>query len=48
MIRRFSKINTPEQIAEILQVTKEYVLEVLSSDGTMYACEPTKEYNIKK
>ena len=48
MIRKFSKINTPEQIAEILHVTKEYVLEVLSADGTMYACEPTKEYNIRK
>ena len=48
MIRKFSKINTPEQIAEILHVTKEYVLEVLSADGAMYACEPTKEYNIRK
>ena len=48
MIRMFSKINTPEQIAEALHVTKEYVLEVLSADGTMYACEPTKEYNIRK
>jgi hypothetical protein len=48
MIRKFSKINTPEQIAEILHVTKEYVLEVLSADGTMYASEPTKEYNIRK
>ena len=48
MIRKFSKINTPEQIAEALHVTKEYVLEVLSADGTMYASEPTKEYNIRK
>jgi hypothetical protein len=24
------------------------VLEVLSADGTMYAYEPTKEYNIRK
>ena len=48
MIRKFSKINTPEQIAEILHVTKEYVLEVLGADGTMYASEPTKEYNIRK
>ena len=47
MIRMFSKINTPEQIAETLHVTKEYVLDVLKDDGTMYACEPEHPYNNK-
>ena len=47
MIRMFSKINTPEQIAETLHVAKEYVLDVLKDDGTMYACEPEHPYNNK-
>ena len=29
LIRQFSKINTPEQIAETLQVSVEYVLDIL-------------------
>ena len=47
MIRMFSKINTPEQIAETLHVTKEYVLDVLKDDGTMYACESVHPYENK-
>ena len=47
MIRMFSKINTPEQIAETLKVPKQYVLDVLKDDGTMYACEPEHPYNKK-
>ena len=47
MIRMFSKINTPEQIAETLKVPKQYVLDVLKDDGTMYACEPEHPYNNK-
>ena len=37
LIRKFSKINTPEQIAETLNESVEYVLEVLN--GSMYVCE---------
>lgn len=37
LIRKFSKINTPEQIAETLDESVEYVLEVLN--GSMYVCE---------
>ena len=48
MIRMFSKINTPEQIAETLHVAKEYVLDVLKDDGTMYAYQPTATYNTDK
>ena len=46
LIRKFSKINTPEQIAEILQTSKEYVLDVLKQD--MCVCEPEHPYNAKK
>ena len=42
LIRKFSKINTPEQIAEILQTSKEYVLEVLDQD--ICVCEPERTY----
>ena len=48
MIRMFSKINTPDQIAEALKVTKEYVMDVLREDGTMIASEPIATYNTKK
>ena len=47
IIRMFSKINTPEQIAETLHVAKEYVLDVLKDDGTMYACESVHPYENK-
>ena len=42
LIRKFSKICTPEQIADTLQTSKEYVYEVLKQD--MCVCEPTVEY----
>lgn len=48
MIRKFSKKLSPEEIAETLQVAKEYVLDVLKDDGTMYVCEPTVPYNSSK
>ena len=44
MIRMFSKINTPEQIAETLHVSKEYVLDVLKDDGSMVVAEPSHSY----
>ena len=47
MIRMFSKKLSPEDIAETLHVAKEYVLDVLKDDGTMYACEPEHPYNKK-
>ena len=47
MIRMFSKKLSPEDIAETLHVAKEYVLDVLKDDGTMYACEPEHPYNNK-
>ena len=46
LIRKFSKINTPEQIADILQTSKEYVYEVLNQD--LCVCEPTVEYKVKE
>ena len=42
LIRKFSIINTPEQIAEILQTSKEYVLDVLKDEFCV--CEPETEY----
>lgn len=38
LIRKFSKIIAPEQIAETLNEPVEYVLEVLN--GSMYVSEP--------
>ena len=46
MIRKFSQINTPEQIAEILQLPLEYVLAVLN--GELVVAEPDVPYNAKK
>ena len=46
MIRQFSKINTPEQIAEIIQKPLEYVLAVLN--GEMVIAEPEVPYNAEK
>jgi len=46
MIRKFSQINTPEQIAETLQLSLEYVLAVLS--GASVVSEPEVPYNAKK
>ena len=46
MIRKFSQINTPEQIAETLQLSLEYVLAVLS--GASVVSEPEVPYNVKK
>ena len=47
MIRMFSKKLSPEDIAETLHVAKEYVLDVLKDDGTMYACESVHPYENK-
>ena len=46
LIRKFSAICTPEQIAEILQTSKEYVLDVLNQD--ICVCEPRAEYKVSK
>ena len=42
LIRKFSKKLSPEDIAETLQTSKEYVLEVLDQD--ICACEPERTY----
>ena len=42
LIRKFSAICTPEQIAETLQTSKEYVLDVLKQD--ICVCEPERTY----
>ena len=46
LIRKFSQICTPDQIAETLQVTKEYVIEVLQ--GEMCVGERQASYEVKK
>ena len=46
MIRKFSQINTPEQIAETLQLSLEYVLTVLS--GASVVSEPEVPYNAER
>ena len=46
LIRKFSKINTPEQIADTLQVSKEYVIDVLQ--GEMCVGERTAVYEVSK
>ena len=46
LIRKFSKKLSPEDIAETLQTSKEYVLDVLKQD--MCVCEPKAEYNVAK
>ena len=46
LIRKFSAICTPEQIAETLQTSKEYVLDVLNQD--ICVCEPKAEYKVSK
>ena len=46
LIRKFSKICTPEQIAETLQTSKEYVIDVLKHD--MCVCEPKHSYSTSK
>lgn len=46
MIRRFSKIVAPEQIAETLHVSVEYVLDVLNE--SMVIAEPEAMYEVKK
>ena len=48
MICAFSKKLSLEDIAETLHATKEYVLEVLKDDSTMYAYQPTATYNTDK
>ena len=45
MIRKFSKIITPEQIAETLQVSVEYVQNILN--GTSMVCETEAPYVAK-
>ena len=45
MIRKFSKIITPEQIAETLQVSVEYVQNILN--GTSMVCETEAHYVAK-
>lgn len=45
LIRKFSKIITPEQIAETLQVSVEYVLHILI--GSSMVCETETLYIIK-
>ena len=47
MIRALNGVLSPEKIAETFHVAKEYVLDVLKDDGTMYACEPEHPYNNK-
>ena len=46
LIRKFSKIIAPEQIAETLHVPKEYVLDVLNEG--MVIAEPEAVYEVKK
>ena len=46
-IRALKDVLSPEKIAETFNVTKEYVLEVLDSDGTIIASEPEHPYNDK-
>ena len=46
-IRALKDVLSPEKIAETFNVTKEYVLEVLDSDGTMIASAPEHPYNDK-
>jgi len=46
LIRKFSQICTPDQIAETRQVTKEYVIEVLQ--GEMCVDERQASYEVKK
>ncbi len=48
LIRQFSKINTPDQIAEALHVTKEYVLDVLKSEEPMMVCQHQATYEVCK
>ena len=47
MIRALNGVLSPEKIAETFHVAKEYVLDVLKDDGTMYACQPEHPYNKK-
>ena len=47
MIRALTGVLSPEKIAETFHVAKEYVLDVLKDDGTMYACQPEHPYNNK-
>ena len=46
-IRALKDVLSPEKIAETFNVTKEYVLEVLDSDGPLIASEPVQPYNDK-
>ena len=46
-IRALKDVLSPEKIAETFNVTKEYVLEVLDSDGSLIASEPEHPYNDK-
>ena len=46
LICQFSKINTPEQIAEVLQKPVEYVLKVL--EDASYVCEDAVPYTAGK
>jgi hypothetical protein len=48
MIRALNGVLSPEKIAETFNVAKEYVLDVLKDDGTMYACQPVATYNTDK
>ena len=47
-IRALNGVLSLEKIAETFNVTKEYVLDVLKDDGTMYACQSTATYNTDK
>ena len=46
IIRKLGKKLSSEDIAETLQISKEYVYEVLNQD--MCVCEPTMEYKVKE
>ena len=46
-IRALKDVLSPEKIAETFNVTTEYVLEVLDSDGSLIASEPEPPYNDK-